>query len=43
MQFEEETGVQKFTRRLKEEPLVPLGIHPHKASYYDRPPKSRKS
>ncbi|OGE51859.1 hypothetical protein PENARI_c012G11349 [Penicillium arizonense] len=24
-QFTEETGVQKFTRRLKEEPLVPLG------------------
>ncbi|CAI7616174.1 unnamed protein product [Penicillium bialowiezense] len=23
--FTEETGVQKFTRRLKEEPLVPLG------------------
>ncbi|KAJ9489500.1 hypothetical protein VN97_g3787 [Penicillium thymicola] len=24
-QFAEETGVQKFTRRLREEPLVPLG------------------
>ncbi|KAJ6015533.1 hypothetical protein N7540_010124 [Penicillium herquei] len=24
-QFQEETGMQKFTRRLKEEPLVPLG------------------
>ncbi|CAG7948378.1 unnamed protein product [Penicillium salamii] len=24
-QFTEETGTQKFTRRLKEEPLVPLG------------------
>lgn len=24
-QFKEETGAQKFTRRLKEEPLIPLG------------------
>lgn len=24
-QFREESGVQKFTRRLKEEPLIPLG------------------
>ncbi|EAU34459.1 conserved hypothetical protein [Aspergillus terreus NIH2624] len=24
-QFEEETGLQKFRRRLKEEPLIPLG------------------
>lgn len=32
-QFEEETGLQKFRRRLKEEPLIPLGslfsiLHP---------------
>ncbi|KAJ5949161.1 hypothetical protein N7454_000745 [Penicillium verhagenii] len=25
LQFQEESGAQKFTRRLKEEPLVPLG------------------
>lgn len=25
-QFEEETSMQKFKRRLKEEPLIPLGI-----------------
>lgn len=25
-QFREESGLQKFTRRLKEEPLIPLGI-----------------
>lgn len=24
-EFREETGVQKFSRRLKEEPLIPLG------------------